>query len=43
MTSEDVELRLEKYVPTFEQLISIGIFSQPEVKEIIRKRRSFEY
>ncbi|KAH0787121.1 U3 small nucleolar RNA-associated protein 6 [Histomonas meleagridis] len=43
MASENVEQRLEKYVPTFEQLISIGIFTQPEVKEIIRKRRSFEY
>ncbi|OHT10502.1 hypothetical protein TRFO_20169 [Tritrichomonas foetus] len=40
---EKVEQRLEQFVPTFEQLIKVGIYSQPEVKEIVRKRRSFEY
>ena len=40
---EKVEQRLEKFVPTFEQLIKLGVFSEPEAKEIVRRRRMFEY
>lgn len=41
--AEKVEQRLEQFLPTFEQLKKIGIYNEPEIKEIIRKRRSFEY
>lgn len=41
--SEKVEQRLEKFAPTFEQLISIGIFTPQEKNEIVKKRRSYEY
>lgn len=40
---DKVEQRLEKYVPTFEQLIKLEIFTRQEVKDIIKQRRSFEY
>lgn len=38
-----VEQRLEKFAPTFEQLIKLEIFTEPEVKDIIKKRKSYEY
>jgi U3 small nucleolar RNA-associated protein 6 len=40
---ETVEQRLEHFVPTFEQLISLNIFSRCEVKAIIERRRAFEH
>lgn len=41
--AETVDQRLEQFVPTFEQLISLGIFDRREVQEIVKRRRSFEY
>lgn len=41
--ADTIEQRLEQFVPTFEQLISLGIFTKAETKAIISKRRSFEY
>ena len=40
--SETVEQRLEAFVPVFEQLITLGLFTREEVKIIIKKRRNFE-
>ena len=41
--ADNVDQRLEQFVSTFEQLISLGIFSRAETQEIIRRRRLFEY
>jgi U3 small nucleolar RNA-associated protein 6 len=40
---ETVEQRLEQFVPTFEQLISLDIFKRHEVQAIIQRRRVFEH
>lgn len=41
--AEGVESRLESFIPSFEELVSINLFTQKEIKSVIKKRKAFEY
>ncbi|EAY11402.1 hypothetical protein TVAG_379840 [Trichomonas vaginalis G3] len=41
--AENVEARLEQFIPGFEQLKQLHLFSDHDIKTIIKKRRAFEY
>lgn len=41
--AEHVQQNLERMVPELEELERLGIFSRDEIRNIIRKRRDFEY
>ena len=41
--ADDIHQRLERFVPTFQQLISIGLFTKSETDSIISQRFKHEY
>lgn len=41
--AENVEARLEQFIPAFEQLKQLHLFTDHEIKIVIKKRRAFEY
>lgn len=38
-----VQYRLEKMIPELDDLEKRGLFSKSEIREIVKKRRDFEY
>jgi len=38
-----IQLKLERMIPDLDALVKIGIFKKNEVKNIIKKRRFYEY
>jgi len=41
--ADKVQLKLERMIPDLDALLKIGIFKKNEVKNIIKKRRFYEY